>query len=88
MTAAQLASGSPSASSVHDPPPSRVRCTRSRPPGGTRSMSATSGTTHAVPGVRGEARTGKPKSAGSPPAMERQETPASSVAKTPKWFCA
>ena len=51
-------------------------------------MSATSGITHAVPGVCGEETTGKPKSAGSPSAIEVQETPASSVRKTPKWFCA
>jgi len=34
-----------------------------------RSPSATSGTTHAVPAVLGEATTGKPKSAGRPSAM-------------------
>ncbi len=51
-------------------------------------MSATSGTTQAVPGVCGEATTGKPKSTGSPSAIDVHETPASSVRKTPKWFCA
>ena len=52
-------------------------------------MSATSGTTQAVPRrARATATTGKPKSAGSPSAIEVQESPPSSVRKTPKWFCA
>ena len=51
-------------------------------------MSATSGMTHAAPGVVGEETMGKPKSAGRPSAMEVHEPPPSSVRKTPKWFCA
>src|SRR5581483_5231527 len=60
--------GRPSARGAHDVPASAVSYTRSRPPGVTRSTSATSGMTNARCGSFGWTTNGNPKSEGRPAA--------------------
>ena len=86
--------GSPPASFFQDPPPFSLRQTAGDPPGQVRVIGS-SGSTKTVSGSCGCTRMGKPKSEGSPLAMERQVRPWSSLRTTPMpgrsgkppWFC-
>src|SRR5690348_15503542 len=77
----------PLSSLVHSPPPLSEAQTAKWPSGGIREKSPSKGATYTRLGSLASTATGNPKREGRFPLMSFQSSPASSLLKTPLWFC-